>query len=214
MKKLYVIGDSFSSKFYEPQEAPDSWKNKYIDYKGYEPKFFGEFITEELGIDYEILTKGPHDNFKMIECFIDNLDKFNDGDILSFGWTDPSRLRFVDFSTNEWEVINAHNMTGDYLCGVSVSTLIEWAANRQHKLYGDELIKWTKLINKSLPNVSIIHWTWGNNSYLPFDRIVDDTNGIINDLHWSERGHQQFANWFLDVYNKKIENKCFENWVH
>jgi hypothetical protein len=32
------------------------------------------------------------------------------------------------------------------------------------------------------------------NSYLPFDRIVDDTNGIINDLHWSERGHQQFAN--------------------
>jgi hypothetical protein len=214
MKKLWIIGDSFSSDFYEPTEGPDSWKNLYCDYKGYNPKFFGHFVSEDLNMDYEILTKGPHDNFKMIECFIDNIDKFNDGDILSFGWTDPSRIRFVDFSTNEWEVINAHNMTGDYLRGMSVSTLIEWAANRQHKLYGDELIKWTKLISKSLPNVFVIHWTWGNNSYLPFDRIVDDTNGIINDLHWSERGHQQFANWFLDVYTKKIENKCFENWVH
>lgn len=211
MRKLWVIGDSFSTEFYEPQEGTDSWKNTYCEYKRYKPKFFGKLVSEAFKLDYQILTSGTHDNFKMIECFIDNLDKFNDGDILSFGWTDQTRLRFVDFSSNQWHVVNAHNMTGENLRGVSVSTLIEWASNRQHKLYNDELIKWTKLINKSLPNVSIIHWTHCNNSYFPFERIMDDTNEIINDFHWSEKGHQQFAQWFVDVYNKKIENKCFEN---
>jgi len=34
MRKLWVIGDSFSSKFYEPQGSPDSWNNRYCDYKG------------------------------------------------------------------------------------------------------------------------------------------------------------------------------------
>ena len=212
MKKLWIIGDSFSAKFYAPNESIDSWKNKYCEYKSYIPKFFGQFVSEQLGIEYEILTQGPNDNFKMIELFIDSIDKFHDGDIISFGWTDQSRLRFVDFSENQWEVVNAHNMKGDYLKGVSVSTLVEWASNRGHKLYSEEIIKWAKLINKSLPNVSILHWTWTNHSYFPFERIVDDTQGLINDLHWSEKGHKQFANWFLDVYNKKIENNCFENY--
>ena len=210
MKKLWIIGDSFSSDFYEPTDEPDSWKNLYCDYKGYNPKFFGHFVSEDLNMDYEILTKGIFDNYKMIELFVDNMDRFNEGDIISFGWTATSRLRFVNESTNQWEVINARGMTGDVFQGMTVSTLSEIAANRDHKLYLKELIKLTKLINKSLPNVSIIHWTWTNNSYFHYERISDETENKLNDLHWSENGHRQFADWFIGVHNKQIENKCFD----
>jgi hypothetical protein len=210
MKKLWIIGDSFSSDFNEPTEGPDSWKNLYCDYKGYNPKFFGQFVSEDLNMDYEILTKGIFDNYKMIELFVDNMDRFNEGDIISFGWTATARIRFVDESTNQWEVINSRGMKGDVFKGMTVSTLSEIAVNRDHELYTKELIKWTKLINKSLPNVSIIHWTWTNNSYFRYERISDETEKKINDLHWSENGHRQFADWFIGVHNKQIENKCFD----
>ena len=210
MKKLWIIGDSFSSDFNEPTEGPDSWKNLYCDYKGYNPKFFGHFVSEDLNMDYEILTKGIFDNYKMIELFVDNMDRFNEGDIISFGWTATARIRFVDESTNQWEVINSRGMKGDVFKGMTVSTLSEIAVNRDHELYTKELIKWTKLINKSLPNVSIIHWTWTNNSYFRYERISDETEKKLNDLHWSENGHRQFADWFIGVHNKQIENKCFD----
>jgi len=210
MKKLWIIGDSFSTDFYEPTEGPDSWKNLYCDYKGYNPKFFGHFVSEDLNMDYEILTKGIFDNYKMIELFVDNMDRFNEGDIISFGWTATARIRFVDESTNQWEVINSRGMKGDVFKGMTVSTLSEIAANRDHELYTKELIKWTKLINKSLPKVSIIHWTWTNNSYFHYERIADETQKKLNDLHWSENGHRQFSDWFVGVYRKEIENKCFD----
>jgi hypothetical protein len=210
MKKLWIIGDSFSSNFYEPNEDSTSWKNLYPRYKGYIPKFFGQFVSEDLNMDYEILTKGIFDNYKMIELFVDNMDRFNEGDIVSFGWTATARIRFVDESTNQWEVINSRGMKGDVFKGMTVSTLSEIAVNRDHELYTKELIKWTKLISRSLPNVSIIHWTWTNNSYFRYETIADETQKKLNDLHWSENGHRQFSDWFIGVYKKEIENKCFD----
>ena len=214
MSKLWIIGDSFSAEFFHPKEGPNSYKNLYSKYKGYTPKFFGQIISERLNIDYQILPEGPNDNSRMLELFIDNMDKMKDGDILSFGWTSTSRLSIVDCINNKWEIVNAGNMTGDFLHGIRVSSLVDFAINRDHILYIKQLIKWMKLIDRSVPNVKVIHWTWTNNTYFPFERIVDDTEGIIDDIHWSEKGHEQFANWFLDVYNKKIENKCYEIWAH
>ena len=210
MKKLWIIGDSFSTNFYAPDEDDNCWKNLYCKYKGYHPKFFGEFVSEDLNMDYEILTKGIFDNYKMIELFVDNMDRFNEGDIISFGWTATARIRFVDESTNQWEVINSRGMKGDVFKGMTVSTLSEIAVNRDHELYTKELIKWTKLISRSLPNVSIIHWTWTNNSYFRYETISNETEKKLNDLHWSENGHRQFADWFIGVHNKQIENKCFD----
>lgn len=214
MRKLWIIGDSFSVPFEEPKEGPDSWKNRYCNYKGYPPKFFGEIVCDKLSMGYEILTEGPNDNYRMIEIFTDNIHRFGAGDILSFGWTDLSRLRFVDTSTNKWEVVNAHNMKGVYYHNMSVDSLVEWASNRTHSLYIEELIRWTKLISSSIPNITVIHWSWINHEYFPFEKIFDETNGLVNDFHWSENGHKQFADWFLDVYNTKIKNNCLESLLH
>lgn len=210
MKKLWIIGDSFSTDFYAPDEQPDGWKTLYSEYKGYTPKFFGNFVSEELQMEYEILTKGIFDNHKMIELFIDNMDRFNEGDVISFGWTSTTRIRIANESTNQWQVLNVHGWTGDYFNGIPVSSLVEIGLNREHKLYTQELIKWTKLIDRSLPKVSIIHWTWTNHRYFHYETISDDTNKKINDLHWSENGHKQFSDWFIKVYNREIENKCLD----
>jgi hypothetical protein len=211
MSKLWIIGDSFSAAFKSPNEGPDSYKNRYSKFKGYYPKFFGDFISESLGLEYSILTNsGPHDNNRMLECFIDNMDLIKEGDIVSFGWTTTNRLSFVDTKSNQWIVMNAHNMTGDYCYDFSVKSLIEFAINRDHYLYENQLKKWMKLVNKSIPNVNVIHWSWTNNTYFTFETIEQETNGLINDFHWSENGHQKFAEWFLNVLNKKIENNCYK----
>ena len=46
MKTLWVFGDSFSNPFVI--EGSDTWKTKYIEYKGYVPKIFGDIVSEKF----------------------------------------------------------------------------------------------------------------------------------------------------------------------
>jgi hypothetical protein len=213
MKKLWIIGDSFSTSFYAPNEGSNSYKNLYGNFKGYTPKFFGDFISEQLDIEYEILTTNiSHDNFRMMDRFIENVDRIKDGDIFSFGWTSATRLSFVNTEKNEWVVCHAPNNEDGYIYDMSSKSLIEWAINRDHPLYIEQLKGWMKLIDISIPKVKVVHWSWTNNSYFPFESIAEETNKLINDAHWSENGHKQFAEWFLGVYNGKIKNNCYETY--
>ena len=43
MKNIWIFGDSYSDEFNERHD----WAKKYIDYKGYKPKNFGDFINEK-----------------------------------------------------------------------------------------------------------------------------------------------------------------------
>lgn len=212
MKTLWVIGDSFSADFYAADEGPQSFKNRYSKYKGYTPKFFGNFVSESLGIEYKILTPGAHDNSKMFNVFIKNLDNFQDGDIISFGWTGQPRLRVVNTKTNSWIVVNAHKMMEDILShDFAVQSLVEMSVNRMHPLYIEDLKIWMTAIDRLVPNCKVIHWSW-TQKWLSsnFESIQEETKGEIDDFHWSENGHRKFAEWFLDVYHNKIENNCYK----
>jgi hypothetical protein len=51
------------------------------------------------------------------------------------------------------------------------------------------------LINKALPTSHVIHWTWSDD--IKRESITEETNGKIEDLHYSENGHLDLANWIL-----------------
>lgn len=211
MRTLWIIGDSFSSEFYAPNEGPESFKNRYSKYKGYTPKFFGNFLSEMLGIEYKILTFDAHDNSLMFNKFINNIDNILEDDIVSFGWTHTSRLRVVNSENNRWVILNAHPTMKD--CPTkdfSIQSLLELSVNRSHPLYTEDLKIWMKAIDRLVPKSRVIHWTWSSDKLPNFEKINEETKGFIEDFHWSENGHKNFAEWFVGVYKNNIENKCYK----
>ena len=51
MATIWAFGDSLTER-YNPNE---SWAKKYIDWKGYLPKVYGNFIAETLNYDLHLL---------------------------------------------------------------------------------------------------------------------------------------------------------------
>lgn len=47
-------------------------------------------------------------------------------------------------------------------------------------------------------NVDFFRWNW--NDIEPFEKILEATNGVVNDGHFSWEGHRQFAKFFLKEY--------------
>ena len=200
MKTLWVFGDSFSNPFVI--EGSDTWKTKYIEYKGYVPKIFGDIVSEKLGINY--INKSP--NSVDVQGLIDNitlcLDDIKDGDIVSVGWPPVERFRLVN-KNGFWHSYNVGSIKNENM-DFHNQMLLEISKNRLHPLYLEELKLRKKLIDRALEKCRVIHWTWVNHRILGFETIYSETKSLIMDHHWSEKGHQQFADYFIKVYNENL----------
>jgi hypothetical protein len=82
----------------------------------------------------------------------------------------------------------------------------------QGKNYGIDLNNYIKIINKAFINNKIIHWSWLNYenktplsiNYIDMETIKQDTNGLIDDFHYSEKSHIILSKNFINLINKKI----------
>jgi hypothetical protein len=192
MRRLYVLGDSFSTPF----DHMGDFRENYVKWKGYTPKFWGVILAEELNLD--LTTYGSiGDNEDILDKIIDIIDTLKPDDILCIGWTSLLRFRLV--KNDKWWCVFP-NMIPDTKI-ISTQTVGEIVVNREHKLYKEALYNRIKLINKALPDNLIINWSWEDRHQFPFQTIHDETTGEINDHHWSEKGNQQFAKWLVDKIN-------------
>jgi hypothetical protein len=60
------------------------------------------------------------------------------------------------------------------------------------------------MVEKTFKNNRVIQWTWEIQHLMRQQTILEDTNGLLHDHHWSEKGHQDFAKWFLNCYNNNV----------
>jgi len=79
-----------------------------------------------------------------------------------------------------------------------------------------EIRNWIKLINFSTKN-KIIHWTWcpdlskcGIIRPKGYKSIKEETNGVVDDGHWCEDGHIEFADFLINLINKNINLNDFK----
>ncbi len=209
MSKLWVFGDSFSETFKKENGGIYlEWKKKYVDFKGYEPKVFGDIVAEKLNLELvNTNLKGlASDNATILSRIVEHCDEIQDGDVISVGWSTLTRFRLVKFKKNVWDIINpSHPIAIDG--NISEKTIEEIGINRTHYLYHNELCDWVKLVDRLFKNNKVIQWTWTEHRLLKCHSIKDDTNGLLSDNHWSERGHQEFAEWFIDCHNN---NNCID----
>jgi len=219
-QKLYIFGDSFSAGF----SFESNWTNNYVNWKGYIPQGFGEIVSEKLNLELINLAENASDNYSILQKFCDNVDNIKKNDLVIIGWSSPLRFRLVsnNLKNNDWVQITGLPNHTDWITilpnydefstkkfdrtKISESTLIEILLNRDDIRYCNEVNSWIKLLNNV--NKNIIHWTPFdqrlNCMFLnKFETIFHETNGELNDWHFSEKGHQQSA----DIFIHKFKNK-------
>ncbi len=205
MKTLWIFGDSFSTPY--DDKTLSGWSERYIQWKGYVPKYFGDIIGEELGLEVRGFGSGGIDNDTIFERILKQAPKIKKGDYVIIGWSSLQRFRlaaknglFKTFIPNYIET------TSLLFENISVSTIEEIMVNRDSRAYEYELYTKIKFLNWLFRDTKLIHWTsfWYMSNILGYkdiEKIDIETNDVIKDGHHSERGNQQIAKNFIELFN-------------
>lgn len=213
-RTLWTFGDSFTDSFLPPPNSAIHWRHKYIDWKGYVPKVFGEIMADKLDMNLVNKGRGGCDNNYIFEEYCKVCDEIQPDDIVIIGWTNQQRIRLAT-KNNSWGFFNPEmgNENGffshksmDSFDFISERTIQELLINRESTIYTKEIGNWMKLINHSNKQSKIIHWSWydkiiqtGGLYIIGYERIKKETNGVVNDGHWTESSHYKLAHYFIDL---------------
>lgn len=207
MKTLWTFGDSFTESF----NTNYNWSNKYIQWKGYIPKVYGEVISDELELELVNLGKNGSDNYSIFQLVCDSVHRINPNDIIIIGWSDTIRFRLVK-NLEHWQPI-LPNFSGNLknLENISQLTIEEILLNRDNWKYKEELRSWMKLLDYAFPNNLLIHWSWrrgvATNYFRNITTIRTETNNEIDDGHYGEEGHNELAKILMDMITTNNRNK-------
>jgi hypothetical protein len=200
MATVWTFGDSLTERFNPKYE----WSRDYIEWKGYVPKVYGNFVSEMLNYDLQNLGKGGSDNYTIFETFCKEYQNIADDDIVIIGWSYFERFRLVNIA-NKWNSVlsNYQNPLNNFDC-ISEGTINEILINRTNYKYIEEVDNWIKFINLACINKKIFHWSFNKvetvlNAHIfnNMEKIAIETSGLINDAHLSERGQKQLADELL-----------------
>ena len=90
-----------------------------------------------------------------------------------------------------------------------------------YSIYYCELINYIKIINKIAKDATVIHWTWVDDKremrqfkhdfrkmfyeylkpFKQYETITEETNGLMVDIHYGEKGHIDLSNDLLEIIN-------------
>jgi hypothetical protein len=222
MNTLWIFGDSFSAT--NNRKNIESWRKDYINWKGYTPLCYGEFISNELNLLHANYAIGGTDNYTIFESIIPHLNKINSNDIIIIGWSHTLRFRIANkmggFNTIRLagldDVFELNKKT-PYI-DLSNDTIREMVLSRNSNLYINEVNNFITILNFCFKNNKIIHWSpfrqdlngmKTTKSSIPnLETITDETGGVVDDTHFSENAHKLLSIDFINT----IENyESFKN---
>jgi len=223
--KLWIFGDSFSTIWEKMGGLGDTYK----EYKGYTPKIFSHYLSTMLEMGVEQRGIGGADNFTIFDSIIDTLNHsdITTGDIVVVGWSSPTRFRVE--RNNEWVTLHmpekGNGPTPDKIKNnqhrfIDINTIQQILVNRTSSLYWDEVINWSRLLKIAfeLKGIKVIFWSpfvlgtdmMLKKQLLPKDwyigtslnRLNKETNGVIDDPHFSEEAHYKLAGILYEKITK------------
>ena len=189
---IYVFGDSFSENYKNYREGFDrsSYIWKYIEYLGRDMAMYTDLLSEYFNQPIDNYSIGGISNEHIFMLFMENYSKIKEDDVIVFGWTDVTRIS-VPLNLYGSYIWRSNIYPNDFL---SEKSCDEIRVMRNHELYKKKLLGTINFIDEILPNNTTIHWTW---SPIPNDyplTIKKETNGFIDDSHYSEEGHRVLFN--------------------
>jgi hypothetical protein len=212
-RTLWTFGDSFTESY---SDNSAMWLDRYIDWKGYIPKVYGEVISEKLELELINMGRGGADNYSIFQRICDAANKIKPNDIVIIGWSNAVRFR-VASDVGKWYAIvtnyRENNVPHD-LSNVSDTTLNEIIVNRASVLFLDEICSWIKLLDYTFSNNTIIHWSPFHSNISKYnidcrkcETIDTETNGEIVDGHYSEAGHVILSEFLIQIINNPNRKK-------
>jgi hypothetical protein len=208
-RTIWTFGDSFTESF---SDNKVDWVKSYCDWKGYIPKVYGEVISDKMDLGLMNLGKGGSDNYSIFQSVCNSVNNIQPNDIIIIGWSSLFRFRLANVS-NAWKVVlPAFPKNLVNLESISQTTIDEILANRTNGVYMEEVNSWMKLLNFTFSNNTIIHWTPflggpSPNYFRNLTTIRRETNGDIDDGHYSEVGHIELANELMDMISQNRTQK-------
>jgi len=215
MNTLHTFGCSYTARFETSGNLA-----QYIKYKEYRggsyPKIWPELLSEKLNLKLNNAAVGGASNYEILQAFCDNVDKFQEGDIVIIGWSYIERFRVVDYFDGTFVKVGAGYAAELY--NISKNTIDEMLFNRAHEKWLEEVQSWEKAIRKLCNSlkVQLVFWSFDSNIYkdnLDFDlvqlgaeTIAAETGGKVHDMHYGEKGHIVQYEYFLQLLNK-LNNK-------
>jgi len=209
MSDLWIFGDSFSAPYTNFELG--SWASKYIKWKGYTPKTFGENLSDILGVNVYNFSLGGADNYTIFDLLMDNAPNFKKGDIIIVGWSDIVRFRLAN-QEDIFKFILPNMDNSKLIMGVTQNSINEILVNRSNDAYFEEFKTRFNFLNWVLKDYILIQWTpfVANldtvKYYNPFVKEISknirlETNGEVNDTHLSEIGHIEMTDHFMSLIN-------------
>jgi len=208
MATVWTFGDSLTAEFDEEHK----WSGDYIKWKGYKPKVYANLISEKLNLNLINLGVGGSDNYSIFQSFCDVSDKIKNDDVVIFGWSSPIRFRLAKNEKKWVSFLPNYTKNRTYIDGISIDTVNEMLINRGSVKFVEEVNSWIRLINHTLKDVSYTHWTTFDgrinaNMIRGINDIRTETNGSIDDGHFSEKGHIELSNLLITYLSKGITKK-------
>lgn len=209
MNKLWCFGDSYTQR-YDPNV---DWSKSYIDFKGYIPKVYCDFLSEELGIEGENLGVGGYDNYSIFETLCNNIGRIKNDDIIIIGWSNITRFRLASKDGN-WVSFVPGTISDFHIShhtDMSKRTIEEICVNRDSNVYFREVNSWINFINHTMKNNKVIHWTpFDNNKNLNVHKILKlettqmESNKVVMDGHYSENAHRLLSSMFIEFLKNRL----------
>jgi hypothetical protein len=206
---IWIFGDSYSAPF--DSIGVGLWAEEYIKWKGYVPKTFGDNLANKLNTEVRNFALGGSDNYTIFESIIKNAPEFKKDDIIIVGWSSIVRFRLVNDS-NKFDFILPNINNSKMISDISEATMNEILVNRTNPMYFEEFKIRFDFLNWLLKDMKLIQWTaWGGNLQtnkyvIEFSKedktyVNIETNGLVNDTHYSELGHIELTDDFMELIN-------------
>jgi hypothetical protein len=189
MSRLWVFGDSFTAgNGCLHNEAYTKYKESDNDL------VWPEIVANTLNFKLINLGMGAYSNDKIIDSIIENYNLINSDDLIIIGSTFYNRF---DVPNNDGLLtISPTNLpTNEELLLHFVSIMDSDLLKKRHKLRIDFLKQ--QIIEKG---AKCLVWEV-ETEWTEYENIKIATEGKIKDLHWSYKGHKDFANYVLNIIN-------------
>ena len=204
---IWIFGDSFSVPFETHIDNKAAWAIDYCNYKKKIPKIFANVLSDLLKIKVTNLAIPGCDNYTMFHSYIKNIENIKKDDIVIMGWSEVTRFRLAN-KLNTWtSMVSNFDNNLLYMENISNQTIMEICVNRLSDVYISEINIWINFIKKTIKNFKVINWSTFNQGKIDgifvkeIEQITNETNGIIKDAHFSEKGQKQLSEILLSKIN-------------
>lgn len=211
MNKLWVFGDNSSCIFGKTKERRFEYYKKYRN--GNFPISWSELLSNKLEFKLNNYAIEGQSNYDIFEWFCKISNRFQENDIVLIGWSNIQNYRLVDQHSGDYVTVrpNAIKKSNDskFLHGINLNTIDEISNNRENNKWIGEINAWEGLIENycKLKGCKIFYWSFDKKlnkqhyigglhpdfrEYLisiGAEDITKETNGLLTDKHFGEKGH-------------------------